>query len=262
MSDLGVSATRETLTELASLVNRIEAMTFHVLDHGNVVKVGTAADEHGEAPAVPGSTAAWFASETAITPKLGHDTLRVAKRLEDAFHATARALAAGRINSGQARVIVTAVDALPDFITEQTRREGEAYLLEHALEGHHPRALKDMGTKLLEVLDPEGLDEHLAKKLEDEEARAARRCFFEIHDDGHGTVHGRFALPGLNADMLTAALNAIASPKRPDNIDRGDEDSPSRRRRCSARRSATTSNGSRPTSSPSPAASTPPSWSP
>ena len=123
-------------------------------------------------------------------------------------------------------MIVTAVDALPDFITEQTRREGEAYLLDRALEGHHARALKDLGHKLLEVLDPAGLDEHLAKKLEAEEARAARRCFFEIHDDGHGTVRGRFALPGLNADMLTTALNAIASPKRPDNIDRGDEDSP------------------------------------
>jgi hypothetical protein len=85
-----------------------------------------------------------------------------------------------------------------------------------------------MGQKLLEVLDPDGLDEYLATKLAKEEERAARKCFFELRDDGHGTVQGRFALPGLNADMLAAALNAIASPKRPDAIDRNgdDEDNP------------------------------------
>jgi hypothetical protein len=81
-----------------------------------------------------------------------------------------------------------------------------------------------MGSKLLEVLDPDGLDEYLAKKLAAEEERAARKCFFEMHDDGHGTVHGNFAIPGLNADMLAAALNAIASPKRPDPIGRGGQD--------------------------------------
>ena len=226
MSDLGVAATRETLVELTRLQGRLEALKCRVLDHGDILKIGTAPDEHGEAPTVPGSTAAWYAGELGLTRKKSRDALRLAKRLEDAFHATSRALAAGRVNPDQALVIVTAVDALPDFITEQTRREGEAFLLDRALEGHHAIALKDLGTKLLEVLDPAGLDEYLAKKLEAEEARAARRCFFEMHDDGQGTVRGRFAIPGLNADMLSAALNAIASPKRPDAIDRGDEDSP------------------------------------
>jgi hypothetical protein len=224
MSELGVAATRETLLELTRLGSRIEALTAKVLDHGDILKVGTAAGEYGDAPAVPGSTAAWFGSETALTPKKGRDTLRLAKRLEDAFHATARALAAGRVNADQALAIVTAVDALPDFVDEPTRRAGEAYLLDRAVEGHHAIALKQMGSKLLEVLDPDGLDEHLAAKLAEEEERAARACFFEMHDDGHGTVHGRFAVPGLNADMLAVALNAIASPKRPDAIDRDGED--------------------------------------
>src|SRR5690349_14084292 len=129
MSDLGVADTRETLVELARLAARIEALTAKVLDHGDILKVGTAADERGGAPAVPGSTAAWYASETATTRKKGRDTLRMAKRLEDAFHTTRRALAAGHVNADQALVIITAVDALPDFITEPERREAEQHLL-------------------------------------------------------------------------------------------------------------------------------------
>src|SRR6476620_7109272 len=162
LSDLGVGATRETLVELARLVARIEALTAKVLDHGDILKVGTAPDEQGDAPAVPGSTAAWFVSETALTRKQGRDTLRMAKRLEDAFHVTGRALAAGQVNADQALAIITAVDALPDFVDEPTRREGETYLLARAVEGHHAVALKQMGTKLLEVLDPDGLDDYLA----------------------------------------------------------------------------------------------------
>ena len=223
MSGLGVGATRETLLELTRLQCRIEALKGKVLDHGDIIDVGTAPDEDGETPAAPGSTAAWYANEVALTRKKGRDMVRLAKRLEDAFHLTARALAAGRVNADQAQMIVTAVDALPEFVLEAERREGEQYLLDRALEGHHALALKAMGVKLLEVLDPDGLDEYLAEKLEREEERAERKCFFEMRDDGHGTVRGRFAIPGLNADMLAVALNAIASPKRPDAVDRGDD---------------------------------------
>ena len=54
------------------------------------------------------------------------------------------------------------------------------------------------------------------RKKSEPHASASSRCA----TTAHGTVQGRFALPGLNADMLAAALNAIASPKRPDAIDR------------------------------------------
>src|SRR6478735_1152655 len=59
MSELGVGATRETLVELTRLQGRLEALKCRVLDHGDTLKIGTAADEDGEAPTVPGSTAAW-----------------------------------------------------------------------------------------------------------------------------------------------------------------------------------------------------------
>ena len=80
-----------------------------------------------------------------------------------------------------------------------------------------PRAAPARGDR-----PPDGLDEHLAKKLAAEEGKAARTTFLELRDDGHGTVHLRGALPGLDADMLAVALHAIASPRRPDAIDRED----------------------------------------
>src|SRR6478735_4509265 len=67
MSELGVAATRETLVELARVQDRIAALKCRVLDHGDVTKVGTAPDEDGVTPAVPGSSAAWYASELGLT---------------------------------------------------------------------------------------------------------------------------------------------------------------------------------------------------
>ena len=106
---------------------------------------------------------------------------------------------------------MTAVDALPACVSEAQRREAEAHLVAEAAK-HDVIALRKIARYLIEVIDPEGADEILAKQLAAEEARAARKCFLSMRDDGHGTVHGRFALPGLNADMLKVALSAIALP--------------------------------------------------
>ena len=146
-------------------------------------------------------------------------SLRVAKRLENCFHATARGLAAGRISADHAAVIVAAVDALPHFVLEEERRRAEHHLLEQAARFDH-LTLKKLGRHLLHVIDPDGADERLAEQLEDEEARAARKTFFHLRRDGAGCVKGEFVIPELQAAMLETALNAIASPKRPDALDR------------------------------------------
>jgi len=120
-------------------------------------------------------------------------------------------------------VIIEAVDALPDLVLEAERRAAEEHLLSEAAH-HHAQDLKRLARHLLEVIDPDGLDEYLAKRLAEEEARAARTCFFSMRDDGQGTVQGHFAMPALNAAMLQTALHAIASPKRPDPLERSTTD--------------------------------------
>jgi hypothetical protein len=128
-------------------------------------------------------------------------------------------LAGGRIDADQAQVITTAVDTLPTFVGEADRRRAEAHLLSAAARFDH-LTVKKLATHLLEVLDPEGTEEHLAKTIEAEEARAARKTSLQMRSDGHGTVTGSFVIPQLQADMLTVALNAIASPQRPDPLPR------------------------------------------
>ena len=220
LSELGVSATRESIVELSRVQDRIEALKAKLLDHGDILSIGTAPDENGDTPAIPATTtAAWYAGAVRIPARAAKQTVKVARRLEDAFHATRRALGSGHIDADQAAVIVEAVDALPDIVVGSERRHAEQHLLGLAAT-YDAQDLKKLARHLLDVIDPDGLDEYLAKKLDEEEARAARTCFLDMRDDGMGTVHGRFALPGLNADMLAVAVNDIASPKRPDALDR------------------------------------------
>jgi len=68
------------------------------------------------------STASWLADAARVPLRDAKTSVRVAKRLEDAFHLTRRALAAAALNADQARVIIDAVDALPDFILGAERR--------------------------------------------------------------------------------------------------------------------------------------------
>jgi len=217
MSELSAVATRESLMELSRLQDRIDALKARLLHQGDIIGIHVVEDDPDgpvTRPLPAMSTSAWYAAAVRTPIRRATTDLQIAKRLADCFHATSRSLASGAINADHAEVIITAVDALPDCVPEHVRRRAESYLLEQAATFDAP-GLKKVVRYLIEVVDPDGADEILAKQLAEEEQRAARRCFLTLRDDGHGTVHGRFAIPGLNADMLTVALNAIASPKRP-----------------------------------------------
>jgi hypothetical protein len=112
------------------------------------------------------------------------------------------------------------VTALPAFVSEGDRRRAEQHLLEEARR-HDAKALKLLARHLLHVIDPEAADLELAKRLEREEAAAARRTSFKILDDGNGLCHGSFRIPSAYGAMLNVALDSLASPKRPDAIGRG-----------------------------------------
>ena len=222
MSELSAVATRESLIEVARAQARLDALKGRLLDHSDVVAAHLPPDpDEGPVtrPLPAMSTAAWYAAATNVPRPVAKDEVRVAKRLEDCFHLTARALAAGHLSRAHAQVIVDAVDSLPACIGDARRREGEAHLVGEAAK-HDVPALRRIARYLVEVIDPDGADEVLAKKLAEEEERAARKTFLSMRDDGKGTVHGRFAIPGYVADMLRVALMAIASPKRPDPLAR------------------------------------------
>ena len=101
------------------------------------------------------------------------------------------------------------------------REKAELHLLEQAAD-FGPRKLKLLARHLVDVIDPDAAEARLAAALEAEERKAARSCFLQIFADEHGVTHLRGAIPTLAGDQLLTALNAFASPRRPDPYNRED----------------------------------------
>ncbi len=198
---------RTALVELSRAETRLTALRLRVLAAADANAVGTV-------DASP-STAAWVAHSTRQTRPAAHADLRLATALQTTCPATGAALAEGRVNTAQARAITRAVADLPDCLDDHDRARAEAHLLALAAE-HDAAELALLGKKLFEVLDPDAADERLGAKLAEEERQAQRRTFLKLRDNGDGTTSGAFKIPALHAAMLTKALDALISPRRPD----------------------------------------------
>ena len=70
------------------------------------------------------------------------------------------------------------------------------------------------------MVDPDAADADLATRLDAEERDAARTTMLKLFHDGRGTCHGTFRIPTADGAKLATALDALASPKRPDPIHR------------------------------------------
>ncbi|QIK74644.1 HNH endonuclease signature motif containing protein [Nocardioides piscis] len=194
----------ETLVVLTRARAQLDELLMRVLRHGETVETGL------ETGAV--STTSWWSHETRTTRAEAHRTRRLAESLER--HGSVReALAAGGLLTDQARVIVEAVDALPDDVAEWVPPAATDFLLDKARD-HDAKALRILGRRLLEVIDPEAADAEEARRLEAEEREARAAASFTMSDDGAGRCHGRFTLPTLHAEMLRKHLMALASPAR------------------------------------------------
>ncbi|MGH3348481.1 MAG: DUF222 domain-containing protein, partial [Nocardioides sp.] len=151
------------------------------------------------------SAANWLAHQTRTTRPAVHRAARLAKRLDQAHPEVDAALADAAVTVDQAQVIVDAVDALPaDLVSAATVGQAKAFLLEQARH-HDAKALRILGRRLLEVLDPAAADVEEARRLKREEEEARAAASFTMSDDGHGTCHGRFTIPSLHGTMLRKA---------------------------------------------------------
>ena len=124
-----------------------------------------------------------------------------------------RRLAAGDLRMDQAGVIVAAVDALPADVEAWVPGAATRFLLDQAAE-HDAKALRILGRRLLEVIDPAAADAEEARRLAKEEEHARAVASFTMSDDGEGTCHGRFTLPSLHGQMLRKDLLARAATAR------------------------------------------------
>jgi hypothetical protein len=241
--------TADTLADVEAGEAQLRALKSRLLVHAATL----------DAPADSGvaSTANWLAHRNKLTRREAHRQTRLAKAL-DAHDLTRDALTQGRVNLEQAEAILRGLDTLPDDLDADLKVRAEEHLLGLAKD-HDAKALKHLARTILEVVAPDLADEHLAQQLEKEERDAAAAARFSMWEDGHGKVHGRFTLDALTGAMLKKHLFALAAPKHRAASGPLGERRPTPERL--GRRSWSTSSATPPTSSRTPAASTPPSWS-
>ena len=139
--------------------------------------------------------------------------VRLATALDERFEQTRAAMAVGALNAAQARAIVGCVDKLSDEVGAEDRRAAERHLVEQA-QHFDAHALRRLGRRLFEVIDPDRADEEEGKALEREEARARATAMFSMRANGDGTSSGCFKLPDLHAAILRKALQTLTAPRR------------------------------------------------
>ena len=199
---------RAALTDLAKAEAQLITLRLRVLGE---------AERSGATAAHAAATAAdWVAVETRQTRIAARSDLNLSRAL-DQHSALAAALAAGRANIAQARVIVKALDRLPSAgefaVSQEQRVQAEEHLVGLA-EVHDAKALQVLGRHLFEVIAPDLAETYDGKALEAEEAAALRRTTFEIREDDEGTCHGKFRIPTLHGQMLRKMILALTSPAR------------------------------------------------
>jgi Domain of unknown function (DUF222) len=196
---------RDALVELARGEARMAELRLRVLAAGDRNDIAAAA--------AASSTAAWVAQRVRQSRSAAQADVRLALPLDTSHPATREALSQGLLDLAQARVVVAAVDHLPESVAAHDRERAERHLVSLAAE-HDAGALKALGRRVFEVLDPAAADAEEGRRLEAEERSAARATHLHLFDNGDGTHTGRFKISTLHAAMLTKMLHAMSSPRR------------------------------------------------
>ncbi|WP_206759092.1 HNH endonuclease signature motif containing protein [Aeromicrobium sp. CFBP 8757] len=157
------------------------------------------------------STTAWLSAAANMTKGAASKLVGLSKGV--GCEATRAAWGRGELSTDQAAVIIKAIGALPDWVDDQPRADAETHLIALAAE-HDLEGLQRLAHRVLEVIDPDGYDEHLGEQLRQEEERARVRTRFAMARRGDGTSRGTFVLGDTDGDVLRAAIEGIIAPRR------------------------------------------------
>ena len=200
-----------SLRELHRAEVRLHALRLRVLAAADAADVA--------ATTAATSTTAWLAHATTRARPEVHREVVLAQALDSpAFTPTTEALSEGRIDVGQAAVIVRAVADLPveaSSADPSLAERAQKHLL-HLADDHDAVALRRLARHLHHVLDPDAADAAEGERLAAEEEAAARSCSLTLSDNGDGTHSGRFRIPTLHAAMLRKAIEAFTSSSKVD----------------------------------------------
>jgi hypothetical protein len=158
--------------------------------------------------------ATWLAHETHDDVHAVRRSLQLGRSLESAALVSA-VLAEGRIDVNKATIILRALDALPDEVSDELRDRAEATLVEQAAT-LSPKALARVARHLEAVVDPDAADVAEAKALLREERSAWETTTLRILDrfDGTSTISG--IMPTATAQRLRTYVEASSQPRKLD----------------------------------------------
>ena len=143
-------------------------------------------------------------------------TVRTAKQLHGTTaltEPTRRAVAAGTVSAEQGVVVAAAVNRLSPTIKPDRVEVAQQDLLAHAKTLSYTQ-LQVAANHLVEVVDPDTVDETLEQQLAAQERKALASAWFTGQFGDDGIARGRFALPNLVFGMLTKHLDAVSAPRR------------------------------------------------
>ncbi len=126
---------------------------------------------------------------------------------------TRRAVAAGTVSAEQGVVVAAAVNRLSPSVEPDRVELAQQDLLSHARTLSFTQ-LQVAANHLVEVVDPDTVDETLEQQLAAQERKALASAWFTGQFGADGIARGRSALPNLTFAMLTKHLDALSSPRR------------------------------------------------
>lgn len=219
----GVPAWSMDDTELTDVLGRVATLQARLDELSSRMVV---AAEHMDLPRQAGktSTTAWVAT-VAGTGKREASRLVSLTRILSSGQAepTRAAWAGGTLTTAAARVIGQCLAHLGDDLDPDGIAAAQATLIERA--GHMSiDDLTVLSNRVIELIDPDGADDILAKQLENEERRAHQDTTFKLQRVGDGTTRLSGRIPDAQAAMLRTALEALASPRRTGNDPERDGD--------------------------------------
>lgn len=173
------------------------------------------ADRHAlaEREALTG-TSAWVSQHSRTGGARGAADTRLARQL-DAHPQLRTALGEGVLSVDHASVITTTMGRIPEHLSPEDHTTIETALIDRA--GRlDPPTLRREARRILEAVETpaEEVDSHEDEALRDEEAEALAKTRLTLHDNHDGTISGHFTVPSPAGDILTKAIQQIASPRR------------------------------------------------
>ncbi|MFT4084663.1 MAG: DUF222 domain-containing protein [Nocardioides sp.] len=193
----------QVLREAQQAAARLEALRLAVM--------AAASDIAAESGAKDAS--AWCASELHLNRGEARADARLAAALDRRWTGVGSALAEGQISPAHTRVIVRALEDLPDDLDELTLRRAESDLIGYAGE-FAPLGLARLGRWILEKIDPVRFEAEEAARLAEDEARDERSTRLGFRRNGDGTTDINACLPSASAHRLATVLDAFTQPRR------------------------------------------------